>query len=109
MSSSPPPLSPDENLRRSTLRNSSGVHGGQVPLALFFAILAVSTASIFIRFAQESAPSLVIAALRLTFATLLLAPLALTRHRRELRSLTRKQLMLGVISGLFLAAHFASW
>jgi len=109
MRSSPSPSSPGENLRRSTFLNSSSVHGGQVPLALFFAILAVSTASIFIRFAQESAPSLVIAALRLTFATLLLAPLALTRHRRELRSLTRKQLMLGVISGLFLAAHFASW
>lgn len=80
-----------------------------LPFALFAAILAVSTASIFIRFAQESAPSLVIAALRLAFATLLLAPLVLTRHRAELRSLTRQQIVFGVISGLFLAVHFASW
>jgi drug/metabolite transporter (DMT)-like permease len=81
-----------------------------LPFSLFIAILAVSTASIFIRFAQTGgAPSLVIAALRLTFATLLLAPLALTRHRAELQSLTRKQLTLGVISGLFLAVHFATW
>src|SRR6185369_9167424 len=109
MSSSPPPLSPGENLRRSTFLNSSSVHGGQVPLALVIAILAVSTSSIFIRFAQEEAPSLVIAALRLTFATLLLAPIALLRHRNELTSLTRNELTLGIFAGLFLAVHFATW
>ena len=80
-----------------------------LPFALFTAIVAVSTASIFIRFAQADAPSLVIAALRLTFATFLLAPLALTRHRDELRSLTRKEILLGIVAGLFLAAHFATW
>ena len=80
-----------------------------LPFALLTAILAVSTASIFIRFAQEDAPSLVIAALRLTCATLLLAPLAITGHREELRSLTRTEITLGVVSGLFLAVHFATW
>ena len=80
-----------------------------LPFALFIAILAVSTASIFIRFAQTDAPSLVIAALRLTFASLALAPFALTRHRTELRSLTRRALLLGLLSGLFLAVHFATW
>jgi drug/metabolite transporter (DMT)-like permease len=83
--------------------------GGQVGIALFIAILAVSAASIFIRFAQTEAPSLVIAALRLTIATLLLAPVALTRHRDELKSLTRREILLGIFSGLFLAAHFATW
>ncbi len=80
-----------------------------LPFALLTAILAVSTASIFIRFAQADAPSLVIAALRLTCATLLLAPLALTRHSAELMSLTRNEVVLGAISGLFLAVHFATW
>jgi drug/metabolite transporter (DMT)-like permease len=81
-----------------------------LPFSLLIAILAVSTASIFIRFAQaDGVPSLVIAALRLTFATLLLAPLALTRHRAELQTLTRQQIFLGIISGLFLAVHFATW
>ncbi len=81
-----------------------------LPFSLLIAILAVSTASIFIRFAQtDGAPSLVIAALRLTFATLLLAPFALTRHRAELKSLTRKQVTLGIASGMFLAVHFATW
>jgi drug/metabolite transporter (DMT)-like permease len=80
-----------------------------LPFALLTAILAVSTASIFIRFAQGDVPSLVIAALRLTCATILLAPLALTGHIEELRDLTRQELMLGAISGLFLAVHFATW
>jgi len=80
-----------------------------LPLALLIAILAVSTASIFIRYAQREAPSLVIAALRLTFASLVLAPIALARHRAELRNLSRRDLLLGMLSGLFLAAHFATW
>lgn len=80
-----------------------------LPFAIIFAILAVSTASIFIRFAQREAPSLVIAALRLTFASLILAPIAITRHRDELRKLTRRDLLLGLLSGVFLAVHFATW
>lgn len=80
-----------------------------LPLALLFAILAVSTASIFIKFAQTDAPSLVIAALRLTLASLALAPIALKDRRMELRGLTRADLMLGLLSGLFLSIHFATW
>src|SRR5512141_259736 len=95
-----------EELARSA---ADRVAGGRVAAALLTAILAVSTASIFIRFAQAEAPSLVIAALRLTLATLLLAPIAWTRYRRELTSLTPHELRLGIISGLFLAVHFATW
>lgn len=80
-----------------------------IPLALIIAILAVSTASLFIRFAQREAPSLVIAALRLSMASLALAPIALSRHRDELRMLTRVELLLGLLSGFFLAIHFATW
>jgi drug/metabolite transporter (DMT)-like permease len=80
-----------------------------LPFALLTAILAVSTSSIFIRFAQADAPSLVIAALRLTCAALLLAPIAWTRHREELIHLTREEVILGGVSGIFLAAHFATW
>jgi drug/metabolite transporter (DMT)-like permease len=78
-------------------------------LAIVFGILAVSTASIFIRYAQEEAPSLVIAAWRLTIATLVLLPIALTRRRAELRSLSRRELGLALLSGFFLALHFATW
>ncbi len=72
--------------------------------------MAVSTASIFIRFAQHAgAPSIVIAASRLTLATLGLAPIALIRYRSELRQLTRREWFLALLSGVFLAFHFAFW
>ena len=81
-----------------------------LPFAILIAILAVSTASIFIRFAQgDGAPSLVIAALRLTFATLILTPVALTKHLDEIKRFTRTEVLLGVFSGIFLAVHFATW
>lgn len=82
---------------------------GTIPLALVFGILAVSTASTFVRFAQAGAPSLVIAAGRLGIATLVLAPWALTRYGAALRSLSRRDLALGLLAGIFLALHFATW
>ena len=61
------------------------------------------------RFAQPGAPSLTIAAGRLALATLVLAPLALARHRAALTRLTARQLGLALLAGAFLAAHFALW
>ena len=78
-------------------------------LAVLFGILAASTAAIFIRYAQGDAPSLVIAAWRLSLASLVLTPLALTRRRAELASLSRREVGLALLSGLFLALHFATW
>lgn len=78
-------------------------------VAIIFGILAVSTASIFIRFAQKEAISLVIAAWRLTIASLILVPVAASTHRHELVSLKRKELLLALLSGFFLALHFATW
>jgi drug/metabolite transporter (DMT)-like permease len=81
-----------------------------LPFAILIAIIAVSTASIFIRFAQgDGAPSLVIAALRLTFATIMLAPIVLTKHLEEIKRFTLNEILPGVFSGIFLAVHFATW
>jgi drug/metabolite transporter (DMT)-like permease len=76
---------------------------------LVLGVLAVSTSSIFIRFAQNDAPSLVIAAYRLTLASLLLSPIALLGQRNELFSLSRREIFLAFVSGVFLALHFASF
>jgi len=86
-------------------------HHPPVPplLAIAFGLLAVSTASIFIRYAQQEAQSLVIAAGRLTVASLVLVPIALLRRRSELRSLSRSQWLLALLSGVVLAVHFATW
>ena len=85
-------------------------HGRLIlPLAIVVAILAVSTASIFVRFAQHEAPSIVIAALRLGFAVVAIIPFAIFRYRSELRALTRHELLLAALAGGFLAIHFAAW
>jgi drug/metabolite transporter (DMT)-like permease len=79
-------------------------------LAITIGILAASTASIFIRFAQaDEVSSLVIAAWRLSLASLILAPVALLRHRAELLEINRRGLLLALLSGAFLATHFATW
>jgi drug/metabolite transporter (DMT)-like permease len=80
------------------------------PLAvLLFGILSVSAASIMIRFAQKEAPSLVISFYRLGVADLALAPMVFSKYRNELKALSKKQLFILTISGLFLAVHFAAW
>ncbi len=77
---------------------------------LVYGILAVSTASILIRFAlAEGVPALVVAAYRLTLAALILTPLVLRARRVELRGLTRSDWLWALASGLFLALHFATW
>ncbi len=78
-------------------------------IVLAIAILAVSTASIFVRYAQAEAPSLVIASYRLIIASLVIAPVAWWNNRKELRALKRKEWLLALASGVFLAVHFATW
>jgi drug/metabolite transporter (DMT)-like permease len=78
-------------------------------IAIIFGILAVSVASILIRYAQADVSSIVIAAYRLGISTLVLTPIALFRHRTALRQLSKRDLLMGVLSGVFLALHFATW
>lgn len=79
-------------------------------LVLVIGVLGISSGSILVRLAQgQTVPSLVIAAWRLTFATLILLPLALTRRRQELAGLVRRDWLLVLLSGFMLALHFASW
>lgn len=78
-------------------------------LGLFFGILAVSTASIFIRFAQSGAPSIVIAAIRLSTASLLITPIAYIQYRQQLFKVSKRELLFLLLSGLFLSIHFAAW
>jgi len=78
--------------------------------AMLIGVIAVSFAAIFIRLAQkESAPSLVLAAARLSVATLVLTPVVLRRHRAELRAVRRSDLLWAIVSGAVLGLHFATW
>jgi drug/metabolite transporter (DMT)-like permease len=78
-------------------------------LALAIGIAAVSSGSIFIRFAQSDAPSLSIAAFRLSLAALFLLPFAFGRHYRDMRGIAGRKWLWLLASGFFLAVHFATW
>ena len=78
-------------------------------IGLAVAVLAASTSTIFIRFAQTEASSLAIAAWRLVLASMVLVPIAIARNRDEISHLRRNSLALLVLSGIFLCFHFASW
>jgi drug/metabolite transporter (DMT)-like permease len=76
---------------------------------LFFSIIAVSFASIFILSCQS--PPLSIAFYRLLFTTLLLAPLLLFRKkiREEIKALPKKTIGIMIAIGIILATHFSFW
>jgi drug/metabolite transporter (DMT)-like permease len=76
-------------------------------LLLLVGVVSVSFAAIFIRLAQ--APPLIIAAYRLSIASLLLLPFTATKSAGSLRELARRDLVLISLSGLFLALHFWLW
>ena len=78
-------------------------------VVLGIGVLSVSTGAILVRYAQAEAPSLVIAAYRMAIAFVVVLVPTLVKCRGELLSLPRRDLMLGVTSGFFLAAHFATW
>ncbi len=79
-------------------------------VVLAVGILAVSSSAFLITFArQDGMPAVAIAALRLTLAALVLAPIALARSRDELRRLAPRDALWAMAAGVFLALHFAFW
>ena len=78
-------------------------------IGLMIGIAAISFAAIFIRLAD--APALVVAALRMLFASALLAPPALCSRqcREEIAALTRTDALFMALAGVFLSLHFTLW
>jgi drug/metabolite transporter (DMT)-like permease len=74
---------------------------------LAIGVISVSFAAIFIRIAE--APPLVIAAYRLCLASLIIFPVAWVRSGDELRRLSRQNIIMALLSGVFLALHFGLW
>jgi len=68
-------------------------------------IIAISTASIFIKLCE--APALTIAAYRMMLASLMLTPLAC--HQKTWRGWERNEWGWFLLSGFFLSLHFAFW
>lgn len=76
-------------------------------LVLAAGVIALSFAAVLIRL--TSAPALVIAAGRLTVASLVMAPLFWTRFARVKNQFTVRDWLLAVAAGILLAVHFALW
>ncbi len=79
-------------------------------LVLLGGVLLVASAAIMIRRAQQlGVPSSAVAAGRLGLAALILSPIAFVRVWPELCGLRRRDVLLGLCSGVFLALHFSAW
>ena len=76
-------------------------------ITLFVGVLAVSFAATFIRLAD--APPLVIATYRLAIASIILIPIAAIKSRRSLPQLSRQDILLILLSSVFVALHFGLW
>jgi drug/metabolite transporter (DMT)-like permease len=70
-------------------------------------VVAISCAAVLVRLAD--APPLVVAAGRLTIASLVLVPWTLLCHRSAFIFLVANHTRLVALAGLFLAVHFALW
>lgn len=76
-------------------------------LVLLVGVVSVSFAAIFIRLAD--APPLVIAAYRLSIASLILIPIAYKKTIPSMKRLSGRDSLLLLLSSFFLALHFALW
>ena len=72
-------------------------------------VIGISMSSIFVKY--SAAPSAVTAAYRLLWTILLMSPVTFGNReiRQELLHVSRKNFLLSVVSGVFLAFHFTLW
>lgn len=77
-------------------------------LGVFSAVAAVSTASVLVRLSDQL-PALTVISYRLGITLLLLLPFALVFNRQEFAGLSKRDVLLALASGTFLALHFLTW
>lgn len=82
-------------------------HKHQAIFVLGIGLIAISFASIFIKLCD--APSLVIAAYRLTIASIFYIGFTRIRYGHILSVYSKSQLKIVIVSGIFLTIHFATW
>ncbi|WP_156290381.1 DMT family transporter [Oceanobacillus salinisoli] len=77
-------------------------------IAIVIGVIAVSTSAVFVKLADDT-PAAIIAYYRLLFAVLIMAPIVLTKYRKEFRRINKKNWILSILAGVFLALHFILW
>lgn len=76
-------------------------------LAIFTAVLAVSTSAIIVKL--STAPASVIAFYRLAITVLIMSPWIISNHLGAFKKITRSEFFYSAIAGIFLAFHFIFW
>ena len=76
-------------------------------LIVLLGVAGTSLSAVLVRW--STAPSMVLVLYRMLFASLLLAPAVLLRSRDELKGLSRRELLLCLVSGVFLGLHFTAY
>ena len=76
-------------------------------LIIILGVLGTSFSAIFVRFSNAS--STVLAFYRMLWCVCLLCPLIALKHREELKKTKRKNLLLCIVSGVFLGMHFTCY
>ncbi|MEN1759799.1 DMT family transporter [Anoxynatronum sibiricum] len=79
----------------------------KVYVILLLGVVGISFSAVLTRFSQ--APASIIAFYRLSFTFLLTLPYALAFQRDHFKKLQGSHLVYGLVSGMFLAAHFLTW
>ncbi|MEC3882447.1 DMT family transporter [Halobacillus sp. HZG1] len=77
-------------------------------IILFIGVLSISTSAIFVKLAGD-APAAMIAFYRLAIAVGIMAPYVLWKHFDEIKQTNKKDWILAILSGVFLAFHFILW
>ncbi|MCC5910237.1 MAG: DMT family transporter [Clostridiaceae bacterium] len=79
----------------------------RVYLIMLVGVIAVSFSAIFVR--NTTAPSTIVAMYRMVLTFFLFVPVMLTNGREKITQITKKEVILCGLSGIFLALHFSTW
>ncbi|WP_099156481.1 DMT family transporter [Virgibacillus ndiopensis] len=77
-------------------------------IAVVIGVIAVSSSAVLVKLA-DSSPAPIIANYRLLFAVIIMAPYIFIKNRHEFRLIQKRDWVLCILAGIFLACHFILW
>lgn len=77
-------------------------------IAVVIGVISVSTSAVLVKLAHP-APAGIIALYRLLLAVIIMAPYVYAKHRDEFKIVLKKDWILSILAGVFLAFHFILW
>lgn len=77
-------------------------------VAIVIGVISVSSSAILVKLVGD-APAGVIAFYRLFLAVVIMAPFVLFKYQNEIKQMSKRNWVLAILSGIFLAFHFIFW